>query len=271
MSKGRTHVAPLIVALLACVPLVGCAGTLVRTAPERAQQPSDALLILPGFGYGRDGERAISAVAASATMEGVSVYVPRYLSRRGIDAGRERLRAFMREQHLERYERLHVLAFIAGAWTFNPLVQLDDHPNLATVIYDRSPLQERAPRIAVDNLRLLAWARYGSPIFDVARTPYTTLTAAHAHVGLIVETRPTKFVRRHASAAERYGPLDFDCDALGQPHDDCIYLPMSHDDVYTRFAELWPEVRTFIRNARFSDAADRMPPIVDPLSELRRR
>jgi hypothetical protein len=270
MSNGRTHAAHLIVALLACVPLVGCAGRLVRTAPARTQPPSDALLILPGFGYGRDGERAISTVAASAARQGVSVYVPRYLSRRGLAAGRGRLRAFMREQHLERYERLHVLAFIAGAWTFNPLVQIDDQPNLTTVIYDRSPLQERAPRIAVDNLPLLAWARYGSPIFDIARTPYTALTPVHARVGLMVETRPTKFVRRHASAAERYGALDFDCNALSQPHDDCIYLPMSHDEVYLRFAELWPEVRTFIRTGRFSADADRTPPLVDPLSEFRR-
>lgn len=271
MPKALLRSGRRVAVLLACVAAVGCAGTLVRIAPDPGPPPSEALLILPGFGYGRDGERAVSDVASSMTRDGVSVYVPSYLSRRGLDHGRERLRAFMREEHLERYDRLHVLAFIAGAWTFNPLAELESQPNLTTVVYDRSPLQELAPRIAVDKLRLFAWLRYGTPIFDVARTPYTMLTTSHVRVGLMVETRPTRFVRRHASTARRYGALDFGCDGLGQPHDDCIYLAMSHDDVYARFAELWPEVRTFMQRGRFSEAANRTPPAVDPLGAIRRR
>jgi hypothetical protein len=32
-------------------------------------------------------------------------------------------------------------------------------PNLATVVYDRSPNQERAPRVARERLRPLSWVR----------------------------------------------------------------------------------------------------------------
>jgi hypothetical protein len=86
----------------------------------------------------------------------------------------------------------------------------------------------------------------------------------------MVETRPTSFVRRHASTARGYGALDFDCGALRQPYDDCVYLAMSHDDIYVRFTEVWPEIASFIRDGRFSIAANRTPPGGDPLTAVRR-
>jgi hypothetical protein len=35
---------------------------------------------------------------------------------------------------------------------------------------------------------------------------------------------------------------------------------MSHDELYPRFAEVWPEVRSFIRTGRFTPDANRTPP-----------
>ena len=179
------------------------------------------------------------------------------------------MQQFMREQRLDRYDRLHVFAFIAGAWTLNPLVEMNGLTNLATVVYDRSPLQELAPRIATEKLRVLAWVRYGSPIFDIARTAYPPISAPNVHVALMVETQPTPFVRKHEATARGYGPLRFDCDALMQRYDDCLYLPMHHADLYARFAEVWPEVRAFIRTGRFTSAAVRTPPSGDPFARGR--
>jgi hypothetical protein len=51
----------------------------------------------------------------------------------------------------------------------------------------------RAPRIALEKLRFLTWLKYGSPLFDVARTPYPALTAPGVKVALVVETLPTRF------------------------------------------------------------------------------
>ena len=45
--------------------------------PATAQKPAtEAVLVLPGFGYGLEGERAIRAVAASIAAEGMDLYVP---------------------------------------------------------------------------------------------------------------------------------------------------------------------------------------------------
>lgn len=250
-----------------CVCHTACAGAVVvGPSPSLPKAGRDALLILPGFGYGRAGEDALRSLAASITREGFDFYLPTYVSRSGLVASRANLERFIREHRLEQYDRLHVFAFIAGGWTFNPLMETQRLPNLATVIYDRSPFQERAPRIANEKLHFLTWVRYGSPVFDVARTPYVPLNAPTVKVALVVETTPTSFIEKHKETARGYGPFRFECDTFLQRHDDCMYVSMNHDELYTRFAELWPELREFIRTGRFTSAANRIPPAGDPLA-----
>jgi len=229
----------------------GCARPPVRPAVTPRAPRTEALLVLPGFGYTAAGERAFRELSATVARDGFDLYVPSYISRGGIVESRENLARFIRDQHLDRYERLHVFAFLAGAWTLNPLAESRPLPNLRTIVYDRSPYQERAPRIALDDLRFLTWLKYGSPVFDLARTPYPPLTASDVKVALVVETQPTRFVEKHAEKARAYGPYEFECSSFRQRYDDCTYVAMSHDDLYVRFAEVWPGVRSFIRTGRF--------------------
>jgi hypothetical protein len=257
-------------AVLAAVCLTSCAGPLVRPAVAPRAVARDAVLILPGFGYGRDGGKAFKDVAAAAARDGIDVYVPPFVSRSGLEDSRARLERFIRDERLARYERLHVFAFIAGAWTLNPLLDRIALPNLTSIVYDRSPFQERAPKIAVTKLRRRAWLRFGRTIFDVARTPYPPVARPGVNVALLVESRPTKFMVSHAKDAHAYGPFEFDCDALGQRYDDCAFLPMNHSDLYVRFAEVWPEVQAFIRTGRFTVAADRTPPANVSLAKAQR-
>jgi len=97
-------------------------------------------------------------------------------------------------------------------------------------------------------------------VADVARTSYVPLTRPDVRVGLVIETRPTGFVRRFAKAADRQGPYQFDCGTFTQRYDDCIYVPLNHTELYPRFAELWPDVRAFIRGQAFTLGANRIPP-----------
>ena len=244
-----------------CLGSVACASAIIAPAVAPSRPPSDALLVLPGFGYSRAGEHAFRSLAPAMAAEGVDLYLPTFVSRSGLDESRERLRRYVRENGLGRYERVHVFAFIAGGWTFNPLAENGFLPNLSTVVYDRSPYQERAPAIAQEKLRFLTWLRYGPVVFDVAGTRYTPLTVPGVRVGLLVETEPTSFIRRFAKAAERQGPYEFECGAFGQHYDDCLYLAMSHDELYLRFAEVWPEVRSLISTGRFTSSANRTPPV----------
>jgi hypothetical protein len=254
--------------LVACASIGGCAGATVKPATSPAPPPGDAVLVLPGFGYDGDGEATLRSLAPAMARDGFALYVPAYVSRGGLAAGRAKLRRFMRDQRLERYRRLHVFAFIAGGWTLNPLVEMDRPPNLATVVYDRSPYQERAPRIADETLHFLTWVRYGTPVFDVARTPYAPLSVPGVKVGIVVETTPTNFVKKRAKTARSYGPFHFECEAFLQPHDDCIYVPWNHDELYVRFADVWPELLAFIRSGRFTAGAVRTPPAGDALAGI---
>jgi hypothetical protein len=249
-----------LVALTLCLAAGGCAQAISPPRTSTARPVPDALVVLPGFGYTRAGEDAFRALAPRLAAEGIDLYLPTYVSRKGLYDSRMRLQRFFQDARLERYERVHIFAFIAGGWTLNRII--DDHPlpNLATVIYDRSPYQERAPRIAQDRLPTLTWFRYGSAVGDIARTSYFPLTRPDVRVGLVIETRPTRFVARFAKAADRQGPYQFGCDAFGQRHDDCIYVPLNHSELYPRFAELWPDVRAFIRGRRFTPGADRVLP-----------
>jgi len=247
-----------------CLSLSACANAIVRPAVSPAKPASDALVVLPGFGYGRDGERAFKTLAPSMAAEGFDLYLPTYVSRSGLEESRERLQRFFRENRLDRYARVHVFAFIAGGWTFNPLGEARSLPNLSTIVYDRSPYQERAPRVALEKLKFLTWVRYGHVVFDLAGTPYAAVTVPGVKVGLVVETLPTSFIRKHASTARSYGAYEFECGAFQQRHDDCLFVTMNHDQLYARFGEVWPEVRSFIRTGRFSASANRTPPDAGP-------
>src|SRR5262245_40654892 len=250
--------------LVVCVSLssMGCASARPRpTVMPRAH--AEAFLVLPGFGYGRTGQQTFERLESTLAEEGIDLYVARYLTRSGLESGRAKLDEVVRVNRLDRYERLHVFAFLAGAWTVNPLLERQAPPNLASVVYDRSPFQERAPAIAVDKLRVFAWLRYGSTIFDVARTAYPSMTSPQVKVGLMVEAVPTPFIAAHAKAAQAYGPFAFGCGDLHQRYDDCGYVPLNHDELYVRFGEIWPEVRAFIHDGQFTNAMNRAVPAGD--------
>ena len=246
-----------------CVWTASCANAMVRPAVVPSGRSADALLVLPGFGYGGAAEHAFRSLAPSMAAEGLDLYLPTFVSRAGLEESRVRLGRFIRENRLDAYQRVHVFAFIAGGWTFNRLDGTDTLPNLTTVVYDRSPYQERAPRIALEKLRWLTWMKYGPVVFDLARTPYPPLAIPGVRVGLLIETVPTRFIKRFARAASQQGPYRTDCDSFGQPYDDCVYVALSHDELYTRFPEVWPEVRAFLRTGRFTPSADRTPPTGD--------
>ena len=244
------------------VASMGCASA--RPRPSVAPRAhADAFLVLPGFGYGRTGQQTFERLGPALAEEGIDLYIARYLTRDGLESGREKLDEYIRASRLDRYERLHVFAFLAGAWTINPLLDRQLPSNLASVVYDRSPFQERAPAIAADKLRVFAWLRYGSTIFDIARTPYPSMTSSHVKVGLIVEAVPTSFITGHAQAARAYGPFAFGCGDLHQRYDDCGYVALNHDDLYVRFNEVWPELRAFIRDGRFTSTMNRTAPAGD--------
>ncbi|MBX7057591.1 MAG: hypothetical protein K1X75_05955 [Leptospirales bacterium] len=199
--------------------------------------------------------------AEIARPHGYDVYVADYIRRDGLAESREALHTFVREQSLEGYRALHVFAFIAGAWSLNALLQERPLPNLRSLIYDRSPLQERAPAIAAQELSLPARILYGQVLFDLAQTPYPVPPpTGHLRLGLLIEAQASPLLRRYRAEAEAMGPISFAPQSFQQSFADAIYVDMHHDAMYIHFDALASELLHFFDHGVFSPAANRRPP-----------
>lgn len=84
MSFRRRAVVPLIFAAVVGVFLASPAA--IQPAPSSSR--TEALIVLRGFGYGRNGERALKALEPEINAAGMDLFVPDYLSRGGLDEGR---------------------------------------------------------------------------------------------------------------------------------------------------------------------------------------
>jgi hypothetical protein len=259
MHFGSRAVGLLVSAVFALLMASACAPGAVGPTPGTTRN-NDAILILPGFGYSSTGRRAFERFADKMRSEGFDVYVADYVQRDGLEASGAAILDFVKTERLDQYPGLHIFAFIAGAWSLNPLLQKTSLPNLKSLVYDRSPLQERAPRIAAEELTLPARILFGEVIFEIARTPYTAVTPDGARIGLLIETRPTQLLVRYKDVALSYGPISAAPESFRQPFHDLVYLPYDHDSLYARYDELTPLLLSFFRTGYFSANALRVAP-----------
>ncbi len=199
--------------------------------------------------------------ANNVSSKGYTFFTADYVRKEGLAASGRAVRDFISENQIDRCERLHILAFIAGAWSLNPLLRQAGVPNLKSLIYDRSPLQERAPRIVTQELPFVARALFGEVIFELARTPYPQLEPPEGvRTGLIVESRASALIRYYREEALASGPVNFAFASFGQKHNDAIYWPFDHTLMYDRFEELEPLVLSFIEKGRLPESANRSEP-----------
>lgn len=203
-----------------------------------------------------------------ADSAGFDVFVLDYRSRRSVERGVSNLVDLIDRNRLNRYERVHVFAYILGGYTLNLALLESPMPNLGRVVYDRSPLQELAPRLASAGLfGAMVWVAVGPVISDLAFTPYTPLLpSAGREIGLIVENRATDFVRKRKEKALAMRPLTFDPARLGQDFDAVWHVPFNHDEMYTNFEVVGPELLHFFRFGDFTEGAQRVPLGIDPFA-----
>lgn len=260
----RAPVAALLGAVLflsACSPL--------HLLPDQGKPAArEAIVVLPGLGMRRHAQDDMRQFSAMADSAGFDVFVLDYRSRRSVERGVSNLVDLIEQNRLNRYERVHVFAYILGGYTLNLALLESPLPNLSRVVYDRSPLQELAPRLATGGLfGALVWVAVGPVISDLASTPYTQLLPADGRqIGLIVENRATKFVRKRKERALAMRPLTFDPESLSQDFDAVLHVPFNHDEMYTHFQVVGPELLHFFRFGDFTEGARRVPLGIDPFA-----
>lgn len=228
----------------------------------------ELVVLIPGLGDNLRSRPCMEDLAASVAPDGYRVVIADYQRRSSVDASAEALAGFIAAQEPERYDRVHLVAWILGGWSLNQMFQTYSVPKLATVIYDRSPTQERAPAAVVRVGRPFVWLLFGRLVRDLARTPYVAWTpTAGVKVGMFIENRATSLMVRLRGVGESYGPLQYSPLSFGQVHDDAFYTPLDHDRVYLRHDMLWPELAHFFQVGRFTDGALRVPMAGDPWQE----
>jgi hypothetical protein len=227
-----------------------------------------ALLILPGFGSKIYGTRALKQFFKQAEMP---VYIPRYISRKSIRLSMNSLERYYQKKGLGEYKQLHVLSYIVGSWTLNQWIADYGKRNIKTIIYDRSPLQERAPLILLKDMALVNALVFGKITRDFVNTPYPVLNDSTIIKGVFIETYATNVVRKHKETAMEQGPLSWDVTDLKQPVNDFTYLPLNHDQMYTKPQEFGNEVFYFIEHGHFSEAFKCNAPVQNPFIKLMKR
>ncbi|MEZ4921482.1 MAG: hypothetical protein R2792_20490, partial [Saprospiraceae bacterium] len=120
--------------------------------PDAPKSEQEAIVILPGFGDKR-GRRMKQKKYFEQTE--YDLYIPNYRDRQSVDGCVEKLHTFYEAHDLKSYKKVHVFSYILGSWVLNKYIEKYGKGNIASIVYDRSPLQERAPQVIVDRIPLI--------------------------------------------------------------------------------------------------------------------
>lgn len=255
-----TVTAWLVVAVLL---FCACNHTFVRVR-ARPDQSRSAVLVLGGLRNSAEGRRATQAWYSQQRYD---VFIPDYYSRDGLQATSNRLGQYIEESGLRDYDEVYVFSYLLGAWSFNSYMSERGErqlPNLKRVIYDRSAYQEQVSHIVLENIPNIIYTFLGVTLRHFADTPYPPLERRDREIGLIIECRATPYARRHRDQLEPVGPEDHLPAAFRQENDDVMYVYRHHDEMYSSYDAIGPEILTFFEEGRFTDEARRRPCDEDP-------
>lgn len=215
------------------------------------------LLILPGFG---DTKKRRKAQLAYFSHRGYDVFIPHYRDRRSYEATIKNLQDFIEERQLDAYQQVNVFSYIVGSWALNEVLNRKSLPNLSHIIYNRSPLQERAPVIVRKKLKILGRIKVGRMLEEFADIPYPNWNPNPGiKVGLLIECKATpliKFFRRYTLSL---GPLCWNPSCFQQPHDAVHYTWLNHNQMYTHMEVIGPHILHFLEEGSFAETARTKP------------
>lgn len=217
-----------------------------------ALSDKEAILILPGFNSKKHGVKDIRDFFAH---KGYDVFIPHYLGRDSLQQCVSTVSNFMASHHLAEYKKLHVFSYIAGTWVLNLWIQQHPYNNISSIVYDRSPMQERIPlALSIDN-PLLFKLLLGNILKEFANTPYPSIQNDIKQIGFVIENKPTKLFLKHKKTALKSGDISFSIDSLHQSCDDYFYDCINHDEMYYRFNVIGPEILYFFKHGTFTKEA----------------
>jgi hypothetical protein len=214
----------------------------------------EAIIILPGFGtiFHNTNNQVLNF-----KNKGYDVFIPDYISRKSLNNCVENLNTFIIKHKLASYKHVHILGYIIGSWTINQWGQSYSLPNIKSIIYDRSPLQEKAPEILVKENSFIARILFGKVIRELSKTKYPSRINDSLNIGIIVECKATKLIWKKRKSLPKYAPVLWGNKDLNQDYDDIVYVYMNHDEMYTTLELVSMDIFHFFKNGLFLNQKDK--------------
>ncbi|MEX2485174.1 MAG: hypothetical protein WED10_11460 [Brumimicrobium sp.] len=221
-----------------------------------------AILLLSGFA---DSKKNREIQKDYFQHKGYDLFIPEYRGDETLEQCVANLNNFYNSQGLEKYDQIHIFSYILGSWTINKFIEKHGKKNISSIIYDRSPIQERAPCIASNNILFILWFKGIRFILkDLAETDYPPIEKGDIQIGIIIESKASLLMRTFKKKTLKMGPILWDIKYLNQKNDDYYYTWLEHNQMYTRLDIIGEEIFYFIKNGRFSKDAKREPFDWDP-------
>jgi len=229
---------------------------------------NEAIVILPGFGDTKKGRKNQKLFFQH---KGYDLYIPKYKDSKSLDNCVKNLEFFYEQQDLHQYDKVHFFSYIVGSWTLNKFILKNGIRNISSIVYDRSPIQERAPYIVDKHLGFLVWLKGLKHIMkEMAETPYVPIEKEGIDIGIIIESKATPLMRIYKKKALKMGEILWGVPPLNQSHDDYHYTWLNHDQMYTRFDIVGAEIFNFIKRSTFSVSAKREKYNWDPFVSFKK-
>lgn len=222
--------------------------------PEKPRSEKQAILLIPGLDETNKGRKAMEAYFSALEYD---LFIPDYVDEDSFEGSVANFKHFFEQQNLSEYQSIHVVSYILGSWVLNRYISDAGPGNIKTIVYDRSPLQERAALIATENIPLLARIAIGDVVEDFSRLPYTPIDQGDIHIGILVESKATPLIRFFKKKTLEKGEIQWTDLDLRQSHDDRIFIPLNHEEMYFEFELLGPEILYFIKHSTFTSSAQR--------------
>ncbi len=237
----------------------------IQTGVEKSEKI--ALVILNGMG---DSKKNRKIQLDFFRDKGMDVYIPDYKQRSSLDESLYKFSVFYDNYEIDSYKEVNFLCYIIGGYVLNRYIELNGKKNIRRIIYDRSPIQERAARIGADKLPFLSRVKYGQILFDFSEVSLKPLSDdTNLEIGVIIENQATHLMRIFEKSSYKYGKYSFDVNDIEDNYDDFFHTWLDHELMYRRFDVIGAEILYFYREGIFTKKAKRKKYDWDPFNKVR--
>ena len=239
---------------------------IINTAEDISEK--EALVILNGFGDSKKNRRIQKEFFQE---KGYDLFIPEYVEKKSLDLTISTFSSFYNRYKLDEYKQVKFLCYIIGGYVLNQYIEKNGKGKITTIIYDRSPTQERAPKVATERLPFISQILYGKVLADFSEININSLSNKDSLIiGVIIENKATRLMRFFKRTSDSYGNYNYNAKEIERNLDDFIHTYLDHDLMYVRFDVIGQEILHFLEKGRFSENAKREKYDWDPFKKLKK-